>query len=137
MQYAPGPSSIRQQGIANASKNALVGGIIATTFATLSEEGGFSTQSVFQNVIQIGAPAIVGGLVANLIVPPPDNMNDLLMNSLYRVPIAGVVSVGILMAAGAIPATLDGQAIMLGLIVGGSVVVGDVVMDLLGGSVKY
>lgn len=101
--------------------SAVSGAVIAQVVG--SAEGGIDVASLASDLISIGGPIAIGAAVGGLVIPPQDKQS--MDRFLKRGCIAAVVASGVSMYAGLLPMTLDMQTINFGLVVVGSVYVGD------------
>ena len=109
---------------------AVLGGAVATTvIATQLAAGNLSGEGVMQNLMTVGAPAAVGGLVASLAIPLSHASAK---SDLRRGLIAGTATVSLLVATGAIPYLLDAQMGVLFATVAAGTMIGDYVSNLVG-----
>ena len=105
----------------------LAGSVATTVIATQLAAGNLSGEGVMQNLMTVGAPSAVGGLVASLAIPLS---NASPKADMRRGLIAGAATVTVLVATGAIPYLLDTQmAVLFGTVAAGTMI-GDYVSNL-------
>lgn len=114
------------------SKQSLYAGAIATAFTVLIGDAEVGAANIGAAALAIGAPTIIGGLVANTIVPVK-TLGDLqVMTDIKRGAVAGAAGVGFLMAIGQLPLQFDAQLLGTVALIGVSTLAGDVAQVLLG-----
>lgn len=111
------------------AKATLIAGAVATLAATFVVGDTQGVASLAQNVIQFGAPVMLGAAVANFVRPPLKEHKGLKLWAGYlpRVLIGGGATAIALIAAGALPPVFDAQTVSLIGLAGGSVAIGDVI----------
>lgn len=114
------------------SKQSLYAGAIATAFTVLIGDAESGTASIGAAALAVGAPTIIGGLVANTIVPVKALGDLQLMTDIKRGAVAGAAGVGFLMAIGQLPLQFDAQLLGTVALIGVSTLAGDVAQVLLG-----
>lgn len=107
------------------AKEALVTGALATV-AAAAIEGNLSLVGVSENILAIGAPAVVGVAIARWAVPiEKDDAHGVL-----RGVIAGVAAVGVLVAARVVASPFSAEGVGLLGVVALSSVIADKLVDL-------
>lgn len=110
----------------------LYGGAVATTAAVVvssAEAPGLET--IAQQILQVGAPTMIGTAVAGIVSNPFAKGNKHLSDYVVRGLIAGSAGAIVLIAAGAIPAVLDVQTIGFIALVGGSAIGGELLANAI------
>ena len=116
----------------------IIAGVTAAAAGTLLS-GDRSLDAFWENLLNLGAPTLVGCTVATMVVPPIFGKMDGNIKKvggagedLIEGLVAGGATVGLLMLAGALPRQLDSQVLMTAILSGGSCLVGDYVSQTLG-----
>lgn len=85
--------------------------------------GNLSPEAFMSNAVTAGGPIALGAAVGNYFYPPSgkDAGNEMLM----RIGLGTASTVGILIAAGMMPATLDAETLTMGTLAAASIWAGD------------
>jgi len=96
-------------------------GVVLSQFVLASEA------SMTEDLLQVGAPIAMGGLVANVFYPPSFAGDGPKSPTYYatRALVGGVAGTAVLMIAGVMPVMFDIQTLSFVGLVGGSVVLGE------------
>lgn len=106
----------------------LLSGLIATAAGTL---GGGGISGFTQNLVQVGAPAVVGGVVYNAVTWNGGDPKDPESNYLQAIAIAGGSAVALLTVAGAYEFQFDAGSLLFIILLGGSLVVSETILKAL------
>lgn len=101
-------------------------GVAISQFVLQSEAG------VGENIIQVGAPILIGSAVAQLLITPKlkrDGKQEKYYYWLQLGAIGGVAGAAALMAAGALPVQFDAATLGFIGLVGSSVAIGGIIAD--------
>lgn len=118
---------ITKRAAAQIALSGLAGAVIAQVVG--SAEGGVDAVGIAQDLVSIGGPIALGAAVGAAIIPPGSSSGTQMERFLKRGAIAALVASGVSMYAGLLPTTLDMQTLNFGLVVMGSVYVGDTIAD--------
>lgn len=115
----------------NYAKSVLMSGITAAVLGSVvgGAEGATTAAGIFQNMIQVGGPVMIGNLVGGLIITPP--ATGALSDLVYLGLISGAVATGVSMYAGVLPVLFDMQTANFVLMVTGSTTIGYFAATLL------
>lgn len=107
----------------------LVTGIAGAVLATVAGDatGALNFTSLGANLVQVGAPAMAGSLLTQLVFPlNPENSTGIVeAGDAKRALFGGTATAGVLIAAGALPAQFDMQLVSFILLASGAVFAGD------------
>lgn len=106
----------------------LLSGLIATAAGTL---GGGGIAGFTQNLVQVGAPAVVGGVVYSAVTWKNNASADPEANYLQAIAIAGGSAVALLTVAGAYEFQFDAGSLLFIILLGGSLVVSETILKAL------
>jgi hypothetical protein len=125
-----GGPTVAQVAVVRSSMATLISAAAATAFVTLVSPGEFSFTKFTGNIIPVGAPVALGATAVNWTLPKSGKESQLII--VARGAIGGGIALAALMLAGIMPRDLNSEALTMFGIVSVSIVVGDMLVEVIG-----